>query len=366
MRTHSQQLLTTMRKRISISSALIGCSFLAFLALTPARAMAQAGAIQQVDSAQQRRQLDQSAAATSEVAPELYPDEASDVGPQYVVVYKPRKTYFDAMADVQYFYTDNVFLGDSSGKTSADVMVGTVQLALAPTPYELAGGELAPRVGYRHQWYLFGLLSEKRQDVFNFETFTTEANASLDVFDFNAQTVFTDAQWSHGHWTAGAGFDFTRLMDSSSYNQFYREYVPRWGLRWLYPLTASATASIAYEGNYRITDTKVVFGPGADDSNDRTDHSITATYTQNLCPHALIQPYYRFRYTRFTDFVATPATESRNDYLNSVGLAFYCFFTDYINLRAFVSYDVLNSSDQSVPDYKRFDAGGGVNLNIRF
>jgi hypothetical protein len=335
------------------------------LALTPDSAMAQAGAVQQVETSRQRRQMEKMADNVSEApAPELYPDEAADVGPQYVVVYQPRKTWFEAIGDVQYFYTDNVFLADGSGRESADVMVGTIQLAFAPTPYKLADGDFAPRVGYRHQWYLFGLMSDKRSDVFNFETLTTELDAKLDVFNFNTQTAFADARWSRGNWTAGVGIDLTRMMDSASYDEFYQESVPRWGLLWSRPVCESASIALGYEGDYRFTDTEIVVGTADEGFNDRTDHSLVLGLTQNLCRHALLQPYYRFQYTYFTE--EAQAGDRRSDYLNSFGLALYCFFTDYASVRAFVSYDIMESSDSVVADYEKIDVGGGLTLNVRF
>jgi len=71
-------------------------------------------ASQQVDSVQQRHQLDQAAQMmiTTNAVPELYAGESSDVGPQSVLQTKPRRTYLEAFADAQYFYTDNMFLAN--------------------------------------------------------------------------------------------------------------------------------------------------------------------------------------------------------------------------------------------------------------
>src|SRR5262249_37013186 len=121
------------------------------------------GANQQVDDMQQRRQRAQAADSYAEgsSAPELYPEESSHVGPQTVLKMKPRRTLFEAMADVQYFYTDNMFLTEKQ-KHGADVLVSTAQFALAPSPYDFAGGALAPRVGYQHQWFDYGLLDDDK------------------------------------------------------------------------------------------------------------------------------------------------------------------------------------------------------------
>jgi hypothetical protein len=308
------------------------------------------GALEQVDAAQQRRMAEQSARVgyhASESAPELFPGESSDVGPQSVLKIKARKTWFEAQADVQYFYTDNMFLTEHN-KQETGVLVSTAQFALAPTPYELGQGRFSPRLGYRHQWYDFGLDGQR------FDSSTIRLNQ----FDFNAQTIFTDGQWAHENWISEVGFDFTRLLSTADYDEFYKEYVPRWGIQRLFPLDDKTVISLGYEGDYRFSEGDTVFDK---DFNDRTDHAFFAGCTRTLCRQAVIQPYYRFKYTHFTSGV------DRQDYLHSFGVALYCFFTPQISVRAFVGYD-LKSSDgrNSVSDYDRLDAGGGVNLTIRF
>lgn len=340
---------------------LTALSFGACCALMMCRANAQTpGAIRQVDSVQERRQIEQTAKSYEESgpAPELYPGESSDVGPQSVLKHKPRKTYVQALADAQYFYTDNMFLNEQ-GKQEADVLVSTAQIALAPTPYNLGRGKLAPRLGYRHQWYFFGLASDTSLTVFDFQT-QTFRSARLSEFDFNAQTIFADGRWKVENWTFEAGIDFTRLMDTSDYDQFYREFVPRWGVQRLFPLNETRAFSVGYEGDYRFSDTALPPAGFNEDLNSRTDHGVFIAYTHALCKNAIVQPFYRFKYTHFTE------GENRDDYLNSFGLALHCFFTPQISLRAFAGYDIMNTSGNLAPDYKRLDAGGGLNLTFRF
>src|SRR6266852_4534359 len=176
-----------MNYKIALLSLLLFCCY---------EAAAQVpGALDQVDSAQQRRKAEQSAHSSmkeGEAAAELFPGESSDLGPQSVLRMKARKTWFEALADVQYFYTDNMFLTEHN-KQEAGVLVSTAQIALAPTPYELGPGRFSPRLGYRHQWFDFGLDGAK----FDGSTFR------LNQFDFNAQTIFTDGQWARGNWIFG-------------------------------------------------------------------------------------------------------------------------------------------------------------------
>ena len=308
------------------------------------------GAVGQFDSAKQRQAAAQSARTSfqeSEPAPELFPGESSDVGPQSVMRTQRRKTLFEAVADVQYFYTDNMFLTEDN-KQETGVLLSTAQFALAPSAYELGPCRFSPRVGYRHQWYDFGLDGAKLNG----------STLRLNEFDFNAQTAFAEVQWAHENWIGGVGFDFTRLLTTSHYDEFYKEYVPRWGVQRLFPLCEKAIVSLGYEGDYRFSEGRTFFDT---DFNDRTDHALFTLATIELCRYALLQPYYRFKYTRFT------AETDRQDYLHSLGVALYCFLTPQLSVRAFAGYDWRNSDGRDAgSDYNLLDAGGGLNFTLRF
>jgi hypothetical protein len=304
------------------------------------------GAVEQVDKVQQQRDRAQAATGGNESAPELYPGESSDVGPQSVLRVKPRRTWFDAQADVQFFYTDNMFLTDAN-KIDTMVLLSTVQLAIAPTPFEEACGTYAPRVGYRHQWFNFGLDGKEYYPGFK-----------LSEFDFNVQTVFTDLTWSRENWQAQIGFDYQRLLTSSDYHETYHEYVPRWGVQRTFRLCDRSSLAVGYEGNYRFTEQRNFYFA---DLNDRTDQALFATCTYSLCRHAVIQPFYRFKYTQFINY---PGPD-RHDTLHSFGASLYWLVCPNFNVRFFAGYDI-KCSNLSYVNYNRFDAGGGVNLNFRF
>lgn len=328
-------------------------TIIASVAVTLVSVRAQVpGAMQQVDGDQQRRQIEQSARtayhAGDKVA-EAYAGESGDTGEQVVILRKARPTYLEASADVQYLRTDNMFLSEHN-RQQVDELISTVQIALAPAPYDFAGGKFAPRAGYRHQWYDFGLWGAKLD---GFDT-------KLDTYDFNAQTAFADMRWVRARWSFDAGFDFTRLLTTSDYNEFYREYVPHWGVQRMFQPNDTATVIIGYEGDYRFSalNNAGLFIPS--NYNDRTDHGILMSYTQKFGQHAALQPYYRFKYTHFT------ADVNRDDCLNSFGVAFYWFFTPRISARAFASYDIRQSSATGIADYRKLDTGMGLNLTFRF
>ena len=331
------------------------------LMLTFATARAQTpNASQQVDNARHQRQLQSFTGlpTSTNAVPEFYEGETSDVGPQSVLQVRPRRTYVQAFADEQFFYTDNVFLANR-GQQSASVLISTVQAAFAPSPYEVAGGQLAPRLGYQQQWFTYGLADSTSVRVY--PSFT---KVNLNQFDFNAGTVFSDLAWSRQNWTFSVGGDYRRLLSSDNYDEFYHEFVPRWGVRRDVPLCDAVVVSLGYEGDYRFTDSAPPTAPFAlpkypDNYNDRTDQSLVLVANWQLCRHLILQPNYRLQYSHYTQI-------DRDDWLNSFGLTLYCPITQNISLRTFVTYDIANTDGTYSQDYHNFDGGAGLNLTVSF
>jgi hypothetical protein len=333
-----------------LSTAIVLASF----TIDAARAQI-GGVVNQVGDSQVRAQLNQSAQADlagSNSVPQLYEGETSDLGPQSVVEKKIRRTLFEARADAQLFYSDNVLLTEKR-KLDAGVLLSTVEFALAPTPYAIGNGTLSSQLGYRHQWFDFFFNNEK----------ISGTSVRLSDFDFNAQTVFAGAVWTRDAWSFGGGLDATRLMQTDGYHQFYEELVPHWTARRVFAVNNCMSFAAAYEGDYRFTHIAPQFLEfGTSDARDRTDHSLVLSYTQVLCKHAVFQPYYRMKYTHFTDYPVGP----RNDYLNSLGAGLYLLVCPHFTLRTFVNYDILVSGNPRVDEYRKFDAGAGIDATFRF
>jgi len=320
-----------------------------------AGARAQVGAMNQVDASENRNQMNRTAKAAlteSNSVPQLYEGETDDVGPQSVIQPHERRKLFEAYADVQYFYTDNLLFKERR-KLDTGVLASTIQAALAPTAYPFANGSLAPRLGYRHEWFDFGLDGKR----------IPFSPLKLSDLDFNAQTIFSDALWTRGNWSFGAGFEWTRLMDTDQYRQFYLESVPNWTARWTFQVCEKSALGVSYNGDYRFTRIDPQFLEfSTKDATDRTDHTLELTFTEVLCKHAVFQPYYRMQFTHFTAYPDGP----RNDYLNSVGAGLYFMICPNFSVRTFVNYDILSSGNPRVDDYRKFDAGGGIDISIRF
>jgi hypothetical protein len=337
-----------------------------FLALALSAVRAQLpNASQQVDSVQQRRQLESNLPADTNAVPELYDGETGDVGPQSVLQFKHRRTYIEATADEQYFFSDNLFLADH-GKHGADVLVSTVQAAFAPTPYDFAGGQLAPRIGYQHQWFNYGLIGSDTVHIYDPSKNPQTFYGSPDMFDFNVSTIFSDVTWRRQNWTFTLGGDYRRLLDSGNYDEFYHEFVPRWSVSREFSLCDAVGFSIGYEGDFRFTGAtppaseNPPTSPNYPDTfNDRTDQSLALIGDWQLCPHLILQPFYRLQFTHYTRI-------NRDDWLNSFGVTLYCPVTKQISIRTFVGYDIENTDGYYVQNYQKLDAGAGLNLTLRF
>ena len=313
----------------------------------------------QADNVQRLRSIQSTLSGSTNAVPEFYEGETSDIGPQSVLQVKRKRTYFEGFADEQFFFTDNVFLANHK-QQSANVLVSTVQAALAPSPYEFKGGLLSPRVGYQQQWFNYGLAGSDK--VLVYPSFKKE---NLNTFDFNVGTVFTDVGWRYENWTFTVGGDYRRLLSSDDYSEFYHEFVPRWAVRRDFQLCSAVTVTVGYEGDYRFTEatppgTVTNTAPKYPDTfNDRTDQSLVLVGNWQLCPHMIVQPFYRLQYSHYTQI-------DRDDLLNSMGLTLYCPITQNLSVRTYFGFDILNTDGFYVQDFQKIDAGVGANLTVSF
>jgi hypothetical protein len=287
---------------------------------------------------------------TGDSAPEIFPGETTDVGPQSILKLQRKRRHWEASADNQFFYSSNIGLTESpTVRTDAMVWIGSLQFALAPDPYTLAGRSFAPRVGFRHQRFDY----QRR----------LPGNVNI---DFDVQTAFVDARYALAeNWVGYAGFDFTRLLGHQAgaerYNEFYKEFTPRYGVERFFPFGERQLLRIGYQGEYHVTDVDAVVPLLTTSRNDRFDQILLVSYTHMFNPHLVVQPFYRFQYSAYTSSGA-----NRNDYLNSIGASAAWVFNSYATLRAFTTYDHKESDNAIVPDYTKFDVGGGLSLTFRF
>ncbi|MDD5262382.1 MAG: hypothetical protein PHD76_11110 [Methylacidiphilales bacterium] len=349
-------------------------SFLGLVFFCAAAGLLQAqnqSAIQQYQNTQQQQEQFNKIDATQkgekdkEAAPELYPGENKDVGPQLLVRAVPRRQWIEATADSQYYYTSNVFLAKETApgsRSDTGVMVSTAQVALAPDPFDLWGGKVSPRIGFRYQWYNYGMDRNDNQDLPN----------GLNSLDFDAQTAFADVRYQFlKDWIFTMGADFTRLVSHEpplkDYHEFYKEAVPHFGLERLFTVSDNSAVSLAYTNYIHITDST----PAAPSSysNNRMENAVTLSYTQQVIEHLILQPYFRFQYDNYISSSGPGSNGSRMDLGYSTGLTAAYYFNNWASIRSFFTYDTRAThglTNSSIYDYEVYNGGVGADMTFRF
>jgi hypothetical protein len=290
-------------------------------------------------------------------APETFVGENEEVGPQHILRIIPKPTIWEVDLDSRYFFTDNSTLSQRTAGnplTSSSVFVNTVSAAYAPTPYKMGDGRFAPDIGVRSQWY-------------NYEGATLPGGIPVSSIDFNAQTAFIGAKYlMPNNWQYFGEVDYTRIVQQPDYAiEFYHEYVPSIGIQRLIQTSQNSLVSASFVTDYH-------FGwvnQGVTEAQDRMDDTFNLAYSWQPTSQIVVQPYYRLTYTYYR-FDSAGNNSGRNDLLNTFGFSASYFFTQWLQLQAFATYDVKNSQDNSVPGYnpgyEAFDIGLDLSATFRF
>ncbi len=307
---------------------------------------AQPAAIQTLQNDQIQRQLEPPPTVLfgNTNAPELYPGENTDVGPQRILRLVPRPTYFDALFDSQVIYSDNANYSAQPGAVASVVFVNTVQGAVTSPVYNLGPGKVAAALGFASQWYNYG-------------------NNQLEHLDFNAETVYASGKYTVGKWQVGAGLNLTRLVSQDSYDETYQEFMPNLGVQRLIPISKTMSFALGDLVDYHLTEVPSTLGR-VSDVNDRFDNTASVTFTWQATRHLLVQPYYRFQYAYYQH--NTLDTSDRNDYLQSVGVALAYYFNSRLSARLNYNYNRKQSSDTYAPPYLEMNGGVGLTLDLKF
>lgn len=332
---------------MKIAKAFASFLFL-FLGLSLVSSHAQPAAVQQMQNTQQaiKQQQPLSAIMSGTNAPELYPGENADVGPQRILKVTPPRTWFEVYLDSQAFYTGNALLVQH-GAQAAALFINTAQFAIVPVPpVDFGSGKLTPLAGVRSQWYNYSLNSPPN-------------------LDFDAQTAFMAAKYRlNEKWEVDGELDYTRLLNQSAYEEFYREWVPNFTVQRFFPFGDDLLGSISWQTAYHFTDVPAL-GVNPRDVNNRLDNFLTFSLSYQPAPKFIIQPYYSVGYTHYLRDPFSATGNPRNDLLNSLGLSAAYYFSPKVALRTFISADV-RTSDNSVANYANFNVGADVSLVIRF
>lgn len=312
-------------------------------------------AVGQVQLQDQRRDLEdtlkkaqQRTAAGSEIdiAPELFTGEIEDVGPQQILRQKRKKRWVDLRLDSQFFYSSNSDLTEN-GKGST-IFVNSLALALGPEVVDVRGGELRPRVGYRHQFFNYSLIGNE---------------PGPGVVDFDVQTLYGYLQYTtHKDWEFVGGLEYTRLVDHQpdyfSYNEFYNEFRPRFSVTKYHHLSENRFIGLNYQIAYHESESPRNFANP--DDQDRLEQAFVLGYTHGINPQLVVQPFYRLLQAHYT------SNGDRDDFVHTFGVFSFYKLNDFFSLRAFFTYDLRESDLPIVSDYRKYDIGLALNFSRKF
>ena len=321
----------------------------------PARVL-NAQELPQVDEAQQFqrvRTLQESAQPATGAEPALYPGEEADTGKQVILeTAQPHWNWVNINLDAQYFYTSNAFLSGTGlngrQKSGTLMLVTTAQGEIDAPPIRLPYGQLFTEVGYQEQRFDYGF---------------GDAHNDVRRLDFDVANVYANAQYDlPGQWTIAGNLIYTRFLNDGNYLEFYKELVPTLRIRKAFNLGDKLRAAMEYSANYRFTD-EVPFPQQSRGANNRTDQALDFGLTWQVSQKFGVRPFYRFQYSYYPDYYAG---QSRNDFLNTLGVSADYSFNDWSTIRLFLTYEFRNSDASTVPNYQNLDVGAGLSVSLRF
>jgi hypothetical protein len=343
--------------------------FLGFAALS---ANAQNNpAVSQTDAVRQQRQAENMLrdVKAGDDVPALYSEEDADLGPQSVLRTRKHR-WFRVTADEQVYYTDNMFF-ERDGHTESGVSVATLEAALQTPPCITRFASYRAEVGYRHQFFNYLGDDEPLRRLGGRRLERTD-------YDFDASTAFAEIQAQTAHYQFRVGFDYMRLIGDERIRgggtdedaEFYRELVPRWSAQRSFRVCDRSQFSVAYLGSYHFTDepSLLVVNPNGsrrrdfEERSERWEHAAVVAYSMALPANLVVQPFYRFQYT---DFTSLPFSAENSEFLHTAGMGLGWYPCANFSARVFANYN-WNESDVARRDYEQLNAGGGVNVTLRF
>jgi hypothetical protein len=310
------------------------------------------------------------AAEEGETAPETYPGESADLGPQMLLKEKKKKRapLFEASADTMVMWTSNALASPwSQGARDSAIFAETASLALAPQAFEVGPGKLSLRTGYRHVFWVYDLRNTAQP-----------ASIPLNGFNFQVSTVYLNARYNFlENWNASFGVDHTRVMNLrnagtkwrsqrllgpwSSWRESYVDLSPNWSLDRSFSLGEKVGISVSYNGAYHFTETN------AGNSLDKLDSGATVSLMYMPTQTFMVNPSVRFNHGLFTrTHSLADAGEHRRTTSFTPSLTFMWMPKPWVSARIGLSADFFRSNDPEQPSYNKFDVSSGFSLTVKF
>ena len=308
-----------------------------------------------------------------EVAPETYPGESEDLGPQVLLKQKKKRDpLFEFSSDTMFMWTSNALTAglNDPNKARTSIVSETFSLALAPKAWDVGSGKLSLRTGYRHTLWIYDI---------------KEANSTgLNLNNFQASTVFSNLRYVFAeNWAASFGLDYTRVLNSvfsgqnwkiknfweDHWGESYTDINPNWSLERTISIGEKAGLSLTYSGGFHFsksTGLKSPIGSGMRDL-DKLDNALSVGLAYLPSQQWMLQPNIRLLHCYFTrNMTANDPSQNRRTTSLAPGLSVMWMPKPAVSIRLSAAADFFRSNDIDQPSYNKHDFSVGVTANLRF
>jgi hypothetical protein len=319
-----------------------------------------------------------------EVAPETYPGENADLGPQVLLKQKKKRDpLFEFSSDTMFMWTSNALTAGwsdpANGPRDTGIVAETLSLAFAPKAWDVGSGKLSLRTGYRQVFWVY--------DVRDRVPINPELGYNgLNLNNFQVSTIFTNARYSFAeNWAASFGVDYTRVMNQSPaqdwkiqnfgdtsnfWKESYKDINPNWSLDRSIALGEKAGISLTYSGGYHFSELPTAFPNSSSLGSsylDKLDNAFTVGFAYLPSQTWMIQPSTRFLHCLFTRTQsASDPGERRRTTSVSPSLTVMWMPKPSLSVRLSTSADFFRSNDSDQPSYNKYDASVGFSINLKF
>ena len=163
-------------------------------------------------------------------------------------------------------------------------------------------------------------------------------------------------------WGFRGGVSYANVRNNDTDSEDYSEFYPNIGAMTTYALNADTLAIIDFSWGYHLSKSDSLLGGNTQSLNNwdaALSYSLRHSYGDFV-----ITPNYRLGYKRFTE--DGTVNDGRKDVMHTLSIKVDYPVADNLKLSANTSYSRRNSSGGAGTDYKNFDAGATVSINISF